>query len=39
MGGCMKIFQLVMYGFYAVLFLAVTGVGAWFYRKRKEGDR
>jgi LPXTG-motif cell wall-anchored protein len=35
----MQIFQQVMYGFYAVLMLAAIGIGAWFYKKKKENDR
>ena len=35
----MEIFQQIMYGFYAVLTLAVIGIAAWFYKKKKESDR
>jgi hypothetical protein len=35
----MRIFQYIMYGFYVVLLLAATGIGVWFYKKKKEGDQ
>jgi hypothetical protein len=35
----MQIYQQIMYGFYAVLLLAVIGIAAWFYKKQKESDR
>jgi LPXTG-motif cell wall-anchored protein len=34
----MEIFQTVMYVFYGLLFVAIVGVGIWFYKKKKELD-
>jgi LPXTG-motif cell wall-anchored protein len=34
----MSFFQNIMYGFYALLFVAAAGIGFWFYKKRKENE-
>jgi LPXTG-motif cell wall-anchored protein len=35
----METFHQIMNWFYAGLMLAAVGIGAWFYKKKKESDR